>query len=294
MLPRVLWIGGPPCSGKTSIALLLAGRHDLRSYNSDLHTWEHHDKAVDRGHPEAAFWQSATPDQKWLCELDELVEHTLGANAERCSLMLEDIESLPRSPLVVAEGTPLLPWLVADRVADPAHAVWLVPTPEFQRARLAERPQITFAQTSNPERALENRIQREIAVGRLIERDARERGFNVLRVDGSRGVLDVAEDVEEILGPAIAAGPRASTAAQRFELRRRHNLQVHRQVSAYFDRVPGAGDPASSPVPFACECGASGCLGRLEATLRAAETAFADERGRLLADGHAHQVGTRR
>ena len=199
--------------------------------------------------------------------------------------MLEDIPALPDSPLVVAEGTPLFPWLVADRVAGPGHAVWLVPTPGFQRARLLERPRIAFERTSDAERAFENRVRREIAVGELIERDARERGFRVISVDGSRGVHEVAAQVEEVFGEAFAAGPRAATPAERFELRRRHNRQVHRQVSAYFSRVPGAGDPAASPVPFGCECGASGCLGQKRTTLDEAARAFAED-ARLLADGH--------
>jgi hypothetical protein len=200
--------------------------------------------------------------------------------------MLEDIEALPDSPLAVAEGTPLLPWLVAERVAGPGHAVWLVPTAEFQRARLLERPRVEFERTSDPERALENRIAREIAVGALIERDACERGFHVIRVDGSLRVEEVAGLVEEVFGGAIAAGPRAATAVKRFELRRRHNRQVLSQVSAYFARVPGAGDPATSPAPFGCECGASGCLVLAPTPLDAAAAIFAVEGARLLADGH--------
>jgi hypothetical protein len=285
-LPHVLWLGGPPCSGKTSISLLLAGRHDLRSYNSDLHTWEHHDRAVERGWAAGRFWEIAAPDERWLAEPDEIVRRTLDANEERCRLMVEDIEALPASPLVVAEGTPLLPWLVAGRVAGPGHAVWLVPTPEFQRARLLERPRVEFDRTSDPERALENRIAREIAVGALIERDARGRGFSVIRVDGSLGLEAVAGRVEEAFGDAIAAGPRAATAAERFELRRRHNRQVHRQVSAYFARVPGAGNPAASPVPFGCECGASGCPERTLVPLDTAAETFGRAGARLLADGH--------
>lgn len=283
---HALWIGGPPCSGKTSVALLLSGRHDLRAYNSDLHTWEHHDKALERGFAEAGFWQSATTDEAWLSGLDSIVEHTLQANTERCQLMLEDIERLPLSPLTIAEGTPLFPWLVADRIASRDHAVWLVPTDDFQRARLAERPQASFQRTSNPTQALENRIRRELAVGDLIERDARARSFHVIRVDGSKSICEVASHVEDVFSNAIKAGPQATTFEARHELRRQHNLQIYSQVSTYFARVPGAGDPDESPVPFGCECGTSGCLGDLRATLNEARETFTHDGGRLLAAGH--------
>jgi hypothetical protein len=285
-LAHVLWLGGPPCSGKTSIARLLAGRHDLRAYNSDLHTWEHHDKAVERRYPAAARWESSSPDELWLDELEPMVELSLEANEERCRLMLEDIEALPRSPLIVAEGTPLLPWLVAERLATADHAVWLIPTPEFQRARLEERPRVEWDRTSDPARALENRIRRESVVGERIEGDAKARGFHVLRVDGSRELLAMAAAIEEIFGPVIAAGPRASDRESRGNLRRAENLQIHSQVSAYFERRPGAGDAASSPVPFSCECGGPGCDAPVRTTLVEAERIFGSAAEQLVAAGH--------
>jgi hypothetical protein len=284
-LEHVLWLGGPPCSGKTSIARILAGRHDLRAYHADAHTWEHHDKAVERRYPAAARTESLGPDELWLADLDTLVAHTLAANEERFRLMLEDIAALLPSPLTVAEGTPLFPWLVGDRLASRDHAVWLVPTPEFQRARLEERPGTEWKRTSDPRRALENRIQRERAVGERIEREARDRGLPVLGVDGSKGVSEMAAEVEAVFADLIAAGPRAADPAARRALRRQDNEQVYRQVSTFFERRPGAGHPARSPVPFACECGGSGCDAGVWVTLLEAKRAF-DGGGSLVAPHH--------
>jgi hypothetical protein len=107
----------------------------------------------------------------------------------------------------------------------------------------------------------------------------------VIRVDGSRSLLEVAAETEAIFGELIAAGPVASTPDQRRALRRDANLQVHSQVSTYFERMPGAGDPAASPVPFACECGAAGCDSSVGATLVAARRIF-DGHGWLVAASH--------
>jgi adenylate kinase family enzyme len=285
-LGHVLRLGGPPCSGKTSIARILAGRYDLRAYHADAHTWEHHDKAVERRYPAAARTESLGPDELWLAALDALVAHSLEANEERCRLMLEDIEALPPSPLIVAEGTPLFPWLIAERLASRDHAVWLVPTPEFQRARLEERPGTEWRRTSDPPRALANRIERERAVGERIERDARKRGLRVLTVDGSRDVAAMAAAVEEIFAE-VAAGPRASDPQARSAPRREDKLQVYRQVSTFFERRPEAGDPARSPVPFACECGASGCDAGVRVTLVEAQRVFDGKDEQLAAPGHS-------
>jgi hypothetical protein len=107
----------------------------------------------------------------------------------------------------------------------------------------------------------------------------------VIRVDGSRNLLEVAAEVESIFAAAIAAGPLASTPAERRALRRDENLQVHSQVSTYFERVPGAGEPAATPISFACECGAAGCDASVEATLTVARRAF-DGHDSLVAAAH--------
>jgi adenylate kinase family enzyme len=45
MNPPVLWIGGPPGAGKSTVARHLARRRGLRWYQADTHTWTHRDRA---------------------------------------------------------------------------------------------------------------------------------------------------------------------------------------------------------------------------------------------------------
>jgi hypothetical protein len=226
-----------------------------------------------------------TPEEHWLGELDAMVELSIATNEERCRLMVEDIEALATAPLVVAEGTPLFPSFVGERLAGRDHGVWLVPTPEFQRARLEERPQTSFERTSDPARALENRIQRELCVGEVIEEEAKARGLHLVYVDGTRDLTGVTAAVEAIFAAVISAGPRAETETERRKLRRGENVILFRQLSTYFERVPEAGDPMTTPAPFGCECGASGCGALVEVPLVAAANAFGGN-GFLVATGH--------
>ena len=259
-LPHVLWIGGPPGTGKTSIARRIAAAHDLRVYHADAHTWAHHDLAVARGLPATEQWERMTPDERWVMTPPErMAEHSLDMNADRFRLMLEDIRAFPDSPLIVVEGTPLLPWLAAPLLESRMHAVWLLPTPDFERDLLAARPTTSFDATSEPTRAAENRIQRELRVARAIERGANELGLRTLRIDGTRDLAAMERAVLKSFADAIARGPRAATGEARSALRRDENGSLLRQILTYLERVPEAGRPADVEYPFACECGRSGC-----------------------------------
>ena len=259
-LAHVLWIGGPPGTGKTSIARKLAAENDVRAYHSDAHTFAHHDRALALAFPATERWEAMSQEERWvLTPPDRMAEHSLELNAERFRLMLEDLRAFPPAPLIVAEGTPLLPSLVAPHLASAAHAVWLLPAPELERALLAGRPTTTFDATSDPPRAAENRIRRELLVAEAIEREAGVRGLRVLRVDGSRDLASMREAVEEAFRGVLERGPRATSREARRALRRDENRRWLRQILTYLEREPAAGRPDDAEYRFACECGHSAC-----------------------------------
>jgi len=186
-------------------------------------------------------------------------------NAGRLRMVLEDLAALPAEPGIVVEGTPLLPWLAAPYVASPRHAVWLLPTREFARARLLERPPLSgFLETSDPERASENRIAREHLVTEAIAAGARDLGLTVVHVDGAGGLDDTATAVEAHLAPTLGRLARAETTEMRTALRRDENAAILRQLLLHAEAHPTTLTAEETPYEFACECGASGC----DATVR--------------------------
>lgn len=277
----MLWVGGPPGSGKTTVATRIARRHGLRWYNADAHTWAHRDRAIAEGHPGAVRWEAMTPDQRWVTTTpDEMLD--LSIDLERGPMIVDDLRRLPTTPLIVAEGTTVLPELVWQGIADPTRAVWLLPTPQLHRARLEEMG--PPKDVSDPERAHANRTGLWLLIAAEIERQAGAGGVQVLEVDGSLGVEETVAAVEDRFAEALDEGPRTETAAERGALTRYTNEVMVLQFQAYFARPWTTGNAESTVLPFACECGDPDC----EAVVELAVAAFPAERP-VLAELHSER-----
>jgi hypothetical protein len=107
-LSHVLWIGGGPGSGKSSVARALSERFDLQLYSVDDH-------------------DSAHEPRMPTFLADETFHGVLTTSRHRFRLVLEDLAALPASPLAIVEGWPLLPTSVAAVLRDPGQALFLMP-----------------------------------------------------------------------------------------------------------------------------------------------------------------------
>jgi chloramphenicol 3-O-phosphotransferase len=204
-LERVVWIGGSTASGKSSIADYLADRFGLAAYHVDRRDREHEARRDPSRHPAIEAWASRTLDETWVdLPVPELVEATLAFSRERFELVLDDLAELARGGAVVAEGFQLLPELVAPLLGCPRQGVWLVSTDRFRLEALQRRGTAWQLpkQTSNPARALQNRLDRDEAIAERVRAEAQSRGLKVIEV--SRQPLSVvATEVETHLFPAI-------------------------------------------------------------------------------------------
>ncbi|WP_067138673.1 AAA family ATPase [Microtetraspora malaysiensis] len=240
-LSSVLWIGGPPGAGKTTVARLIARRRGLRWYNADVHTWEHRDRAIAAGHPAAIRWEAMTPAERWSASPEDMIAMSL--HEERGPMIVDDLRALPAAPLTIAEGTPITP----SAAGAEARAVWLLPSPEVREARLATR-ELTPGVVD---------LYRSLA--QVIEKEVVEYGATTLVVDGRRGIEETVADVERIFADALDTGPVATTPQERRRLLRYANRAVVTQHLTFFARPWASGDARSAVRAFDCECGQDGC-----------------------------------
>jgi hypothetical protein len=268
-LSEVFWLGGMSGVGKTTAALTLAHRYDLRLYTVDARTYEHAAKLPPDRRTLDEIWVETTPEV--------LADWFEAGSRDRLALVLDDLAGIEDDAPVLVEGPQLLPDLVAPLLRTPAHAIYVVARPELRRRLVLARGPGASSRTSDPERALANRLGRDEVLGERLIAAAAERALTVVEV---REVEETLPAVEGRLLPLLEgwlARPHGDVGARR----RQENDVRLRQWRAHVDAV-NVEDPGE--LDLACECDAPGCELPVRIGLFAAEGARSRDE-RLLA-GH--------
>lgn len=217
-LERVLWIGGAPDSGKTSIARLLAQRHDVDVYHFDRHEMNHFSRADLAATPDlwAAHPDRMTTEERWLgSSPEEMARSTIASWSERCRMAFDDIAALPGTAPLIAEGPGFFPSLLTPILTDTRKAIWLVPSEEFKRQAAAARGKPgNRHETSDPNRASVKIIERDLLMGDAIQQACGALGLTCLKVDGAESVDALAALVEARFEPWLTTADAAGTIAR--------------------------------------------------------------------------------
>lgn len=186
-LAHVIWLGGGPNVGKTTLSRLLAGKYDLKIYNLDWHLVRGH-----RFRPGVAppGWNEQSMDERWVHPTPEdLASRDLSSWTRRFRFVVDDLMALSAERVVIAEGPGVFPWSVAEVVRSPRQAIFLIPTMEFAdrvyKRRHRGDPQSPHLLTTDPIRARANVRARNALMAERIVASCEELGLRYVRVDGS-------------------------------------------------------------------------------------------------------------
>jgi hypothetical protein len=208
-LSHVLWIGGGPQAGKTTLSRLLAGKWDLKIYNLDWHAVREHELP---SRPNVAAFRALSMDERWATpSVQHLVDRSIAIWQESFAFVLNDLLALPRSRTIVAEGPGAFPWCVAPVIGSPQQALFLVPTAERRNVVAARRwgsgQRERFPGIGERERALSKVSARDELLDARIASSCAELGLRCERVDGSCDLDASLELVEDQFRPYLPDVP---------------------------------------------------------------------------------------
>jgi hypothetical protein len=202
-LRHVYWIGGGSGAGKSTIARRLAARYGPRLFATDEVMSDHASRSTPEDCPFLSEFAAMDMDERWVNRSPTTMLETFHwFRGEGFGLIVEDLLRLPGDTGVLVEGFRLLPRLVQPLLADPGHAVWLVPTPLFRRAALDSRGSLwkIARKTSDPKRALGNLLERDRMFTERLYDEATDLGLCVIKVDTTITEDELTERVAEAFG----------------------------------------------------------------------------------------------
>lgn len=199
ILSHVLWIGGSPCSGKSSVAKMLAEAYGFRVYHCDEAFERHILMAHPDRHPTLHGISRMTWEEIWMRPIEELVQDEISAYREQFEMIVSDLQALPKTTPIIAEGAALLPEKVYEYFIRRWHVLYMIPTPQFQwdvYPRRGAWVEEVISQTSDPVRAFQNWMQRDIQFGDWVYKRAVEHDMDIFEVDGSFNLAETTQLLE--------------------------------------------------------------------------------------------------
>lgn len=186
----IYYLGGSPCSGKSTIAEHLADQYRLHYFNCDAAFANHLQASDPREQPTLHRLRKMTSDEIWLAPVAEQVARVITIYQEEFPLLLADLRALPTERPILVEGAALMPELVAQDPPRARQSAWIVPTAAFQQRHYAKRPWVSdvLKRCSDPQQAFANWMARDAAFADYVAKATQKLALPLLCVDGSQSI----------------------------------------------------------------------------------------------------------
>ncbi|UNK16064.1 hypothetical protein MNQ98_16120 [Paenibacillus sp. N3/727] len=183
----ILWIGGSPDSGKSTIARYIVQKYNLSYYDYDSNENRHHEE-ISAHSVGAEEILSSTMEDNWVyITPDELVHRSNASFRGRFPMVVRDLSAMNVDNPILAEGFGLTPNLVAPFLGNSNQAIWFVSDEHFKMTSAKKRRKLSgeFKTIDIENVALENMHKRDMLIDAQIREEANQLGLKVIEVNSA-------------------------------------------------------------------------------------------------------------
>lgn len=196
-MAKIYWIGGSPCSGKSTIAEIIANRYGLYYFKVD----DYLEKYTNYGfllNLEICRKQSIMNSEEiWMREAALQYKEELQFYDEIFDFILQDLETMCEGRDIITEGTAYLPNLINERDIPRDRYLAITPTRNFQINHYIQREWIYFVLDgcSDFQKAFNNWMDRDCLFAEEVIRQCGKNRYLSLVNDGKTSIKDLVEMV---------------------------------------------------------------------------------------------------
>ncbi len=240
--PPMIWIGGAPGAGKSTLGRAVAHAYDLPLHPIDRWTYVH------------AALQPGPPLADVLARGPEAAATAFAESArDRLTLVLADVRDRALGDVsALVEGPQLFPELAGP--LPPGHTVWLLP--DAEQTRRARERRLAVVEDPAGRARLEGLLRRDAVIAARVREQVRAAGLSLIEVGADPDWAAVRAEADRALAPALDVVPRLSAGPELTRQRRYENEAVARQLELW---TAAEGITPAPEFGYACECGRNGC-----------------------------------
>ena len=183
----IYYIGGSPCSGKSTAAEAIAERYGFHYFKVDDHLDRYMQLAAEDGKPCCARIAQMSPEEIWMRDPAVQCEEELQIYREIFPYVMAELEEAAAKGNVITEGAALLPELV-KQMNIPCHQyLAITPVKAFQVFHYKKREWVPYvlAECSDRERAFDNWMERDALFAGAVQRQCEVLGYASIINDGT-------------------------------------------------------------------------------------------------------------
>ncbi|MDE6906235.1 MAG: AAA family ATPase [Lachnospiraceae bacterium] len=196
MNKRVLFIGGSPCSGKSTVAERISKEYGAYYFKVDDFLDRFINIAAEKGFPTCKKSVSMTSEEIWMREPLIQCEDEFLIYDEISKLVFGYLDKID-ADFIVTEGAAYTPNVMAKYRNK--EYISIIPTPEFQISHYRERKWVPFILEgcSDKQQAFQNWMERDILFAKQVKLECKENAVPCIVNDGFRSEDEMFRIVKE-------------------------------------------------------------------------------------------------
>ena len=196
-IENIYFIGGSPCSGKSTIAEILSEKLDFTYFKVDDHLDRYMEAAASHGSAVCKKSREMHPDEVWMRDPSLQCVEELQIYEDIFPYVLADLEQLPGDKPIVTEGAAYLPKLMKQTGILPNRFLSLTPTPKFQISHYSKREWVPYVLEGcrDKEQAFSNWMERDILFAEEVRQQCAKVQYVSLVNNGEASVAEMVEFV---------------------------------------------------------------------------------------------------
>jgi len=183
----VYWIGGSPCSGKSTLAEKLEKDFNMDYYKIDDYLERFMEEGAKKNIKILKMFHEMNLDETWLRDVQTQVIDEFDFYRQTFQFIKKEIIENYNGRPMITEGAALLPELMDKHEIPDSRYICITPTEEFQLKHFKKRTWVDYylSDCSDPEKAFDNWMKRDIKFAKFVKKEAKKRNKNYIEMDGS-------------------------------------------------------------------------------------------------------------